>query len=81
MAGALAAIALMFNPLYRLHAHRAMSDVPSEAFTLVALALFLWWWQRVWCGRYGLATVAAPLLAGNAARGCRCSPSSAAFSA
>ena len=35
-AGILAASGLMLNPLYRLHAHRAMSDVPSEAFTLVA---------------------------------------------
>jgi 4-amino-4-deoxy-L-arabinose transferase-like glycosyltransferase len=62
--GTIAAIALMFNPLYRLLAHRAMSDVPSEAFTLSALAFFLWWWQRIWSGRQGAATVLLPCLAG-----------------
>ena len=62
--GTIAAVALMFNPLYRLHAHRAMSDVPSEAFTLAALAVFLWWWQRVWSGRFGVATALLPCLAG-----------------
>jgi len=62
--GTIAAIALMFNPLYRLLAHRAMSDVPSEACTLAALAIFLWWWQRVWSGRFGAATVLLPCLAG-----------------
>ena len=54
----------MFNPLYRLLAHRAMSDVPSEACTLAALAMFLWWWRRVWSGRLGVATVVLPCLAG-----------------
>ena len=62
--GTIAALGLMFNPLYRLLAHRAMSDVPSEAFTLTALAVFLWWWQRVWAGRFGTATVVLPCLAG-----------------
>jgi 4-amino-4-deoxy-L-arabinose transferase-like glycosyltransferase len=62
--GTIAAIALMFNPLYRLLAHRAMSDVPSEACTLAALAIFLWWWQRVWSGRFGVASVVLPCLAG-----------------
>ena len=65
--GTIAAVALMFNPLYRLLAHRAMSDVPSEAFTLAALAVFLWWWQRVWSGRFGVATVVLPCLAGTCA--------------
>ena len=62
--GAIAAILLMFNPLYRLLAHRAMSDVPSEACTLAALAVFLWWWRCVWAGRRGAATVLLPCLAG-----------------
>ena len=78
--GIIAAIVLMFNPLYRLHAHRAMSDVPSEAFTLVALAVFLWWWQRVWSGRFGLATFLLPCARRDLPPGCRFSPSSAAFS-
>lgn len=62
--GTIAAIVLMFNPLYRLLAHRAMSDVPSEACTLAALAIFLWWWQRVWSGRFSAGTVLLPCLAG-----------------
>jgi 4-amino-4-deoxy-L-arabinose transferase-like glycosyltransferase len=62
--GTVAALGLMLNPLYRLHAHRAMSDVPSEAFTLAALAFFLWWWQRVWSGRPGAATLWLPCFAG-----------------
>jgi hypothetical protein len=62
--GAIAAVVLMLNPLYRLLAHRAMSDVPSEAFTLAALAVFLWWWQRTWSGRFGLGIVLLPCLAG-----------------
>ena len=37
--GTIAAILLMLNPLYRLHAHRAMSDVPCEAFMLVGARL------------------------------------------
>ena len=44
-----------------------MSDVPTEAFTLIALALFLWFWRRVWCGRFGLAAVLLPVVAGMAA--------------
>jgi 4-amino-4-deoxy-L-arabinose transferase-like glycosyltransferase len=65
--GIAAAVALMLNPLYRLHAHRAMSDVPSEAFLLVALALFLWWSRRIWAGRHGVAFLTLPGLAGIAA--------------
>lgn len=45
-AGVLAALLLMANPLYRLHARRAMSDVPTEAFLVTALAVGLWAWQR-----------------------------------
>ncbi len=42
--GALAALLLILDPLYRLHARRAMSDVPAEAFTLAteAIALVAW---------------------------------------
>ena len=45
-AGWLAAVLLAVNPLYRMHARRAMSDVPAEAFLLVALALGLSLWLR-----------------------------------
>ena len=62
--GTIAAILLMLNPLFRLHAHRAMSDVPSESFMLVALWLGMWAWQRVWSGRIGLVSWLLTLLAG-----------------
>jgi 4-amino-4-deoxy-L-arabinose transferase-like glycosyltransferase len=62
--GAVAAALLVLNPLYRLHAHRAMSDVPCEAFLLAALALGLWSGRQVWSGRYGMAAVVAAALAG-----------------
>ena len=65
--GTIAAVVLMFNPLYRLLAHRAMSDVPSEAFTLAGLAIFLWWWHRVWLGKFGSLTLVLPCLAGTCA--------------
>lgn len=53
-AGAMAALLLVANPLYRLHAHRAMSDVPCEAFVIAALGLGLRGLTRFWPGR-GLA--------------------------
>jgi 4-amino-4-deoxy-L-arabinose transferase-like glycosyltransferase len=65
--GVIAAVLLMLNPLYRLHAHRAMSDVPCEALVLVALALGMWAWKRIWSGRHGVAAVLGPPLAGSAA--------------
>ncbi len=52
--GLLAAILLMFDPLYRLHARRAMSDVPAEALILATLALGLWAWRRSLSGRLGV---------------------------
>ena len=36
--GWIAAFLLAANPLYRLHAHRAMSEAPCEAFMLLSLA-------------------------------------------
>jgi 4-amino-4-deoxy-L-arabinose transferase-like glycosyltransferase len=62
--GIIAAVFLMLNPLYRLHAHRAMSDVPCEAFLLSALALFLWSWRRTCCRGPGMLSVLLPGLAG-----------------
>lgn len=43
--GLLAGALLMMNPLYALHAHRAMSEAPCEAFLLAALALALAAWK------------------------------------
>jgi len=45
--GAIAALLLAINPLYRLHAHRAMSEASCEAFLLVALALGLRSWKSM----------------------------------
>jgi 4-amino-4-deoxy-L-arabinose transferase-like glycosyltransferase len=62
--GAVAALLLTLNPLYRLHAHRAMSDTPCEAFMLAGLALYLWAWRRSWSGNIGPAILLMPCLAG-----------------
>lgn len=45
--GLLAALLLAINPLYAMHARRAMSDVPMEAFGLAALAAALAAWTRL----------------------------------
>ncbi|QDV37926.1 ArnT family glycosyltransferase [Tautonia plasticadhaerens] len=50
-AGILAGLVLAVDPLYRMHARRAMSDVPAEAFTLLALAVGLWAWRELLGGR------------------------------
>ena len=65
--GVIAAVLLMLNPLFRLHAHRAMSDVPCESFMLVTLWLGLWAWLRAWSGRIGLASWLLSIFAGFAA--------------
>jgi 4-amino-4-deoxy-L-arabinose transferase-like glycosyltransferase len=66
--GWIAAILLAVNPLYRLHAHRAMSEAPCEGFLLLSLALGLWAWKRMLEGRSvaaaSLITVAAGCAAG-----------------
>ncbi len=43
--GVIAAFLLAVNPLYSLHAHRAMSEASCEAFLLVAVALGLKAWK------------------------------------
>lgn len=65
-AGLLASVLLMVNPLYRLHARRAMSDAPAEAFLLLALALGYWAWSGFLRGRKSawLAAVLAGVSAG-----------------
>jgi 4-amino-4-deoxy-L-arabinose transferase-like glycosyltransferase len=45
-AGVIAASLLLLDPLYRMLARRAMSDVPCEALTLLSLALGLAAWKR-----------------------------------
>ena len=45
--GWIAAILLAANPLYRLHAHRAMSEAYCEAFLLLSLALALRAWTAL----------------------------------
>ncbi len=62
--GMLAALLLIVNPLYRLHAHRAMSDVPCEAFMLAALGLSLWGWRRLWSRGFDAAALLVTALAG-----------------
>lgn len=49
-AGLLAGLLLAMNPLYAMHARRAMSDVPAEAFLLLALAVGLGSWARMLSG-------------------------------
>jgi 4-amino-4-deoxy-L-arabinose transferase-like glycosyltransferase len=65
--GLIAAVLLMLNPLFRLHAHRAMSDVPCETFMLAAMWLALWAWRRAWSGQVGLASWLLSVSAGLAA--------------
>jgi 4-amino-4-deoxy-L-arabinose transferase-like glycosyltransferase len=69
--GVVTALLLAGNPLFRLHARRAMSDVPAEAFLLLSLACGLWCWRRLLTGRMHpstwLAAVAAGALGGLAA--------------
>ncbi len=65
--GGLAAFLLAVNPLYHLHARRAMSDVPAECFTLLALAVGLVVWKsasakRLTAGGWGLAGLAGALV-------------------
>jgi 4-amino-4-deoxy-L-arabinose transferase-like glycosyltransferase len=45
--GGFAAFLLAINPLYSLHAHRAMSEASCEAFLLVAVALGLRAWKSL----------------------------------
>lgn len=44
-AGLLAAFFLAINPLYRLHARRAMADVPAETMILCSIAIAAWAWR------------------------------------
>lgn len=48
--GWISALLLMSNPLYFMHARRAMSDAPAEAFLLLALAWLLPILRSQWTG-------------------------------
>ena len=63
--GMIAAGLLMINPLYALQAHRAMADVPYEAFMLSALAVWLFVWARIWSKGFGVCGHRAPVAGGN----------------
>lgn len=65
--GAIAALLLAVNPLYRLHSRRAMSDVPCEAFMLLALFFILYAWKRILEARLNPATWLLAISAGLAA--------------
>jgi 4-amino-4-deoxy-L-arabinose transferase-like glycosyltransferase len=65
--GCIAAVLLAVNPLYRLHAHRAMSEPYCEALLLVALALALRAMTREPGRRSRLAIVPLLIAAGCAA--------------
>ena len=49
--GLLAALLLIANPLYAMHARRAMSDVYAESLILSTTAVGLWAWKRLLTGR------------------------------
>jgi 4-amino-4-deoxy-L-arabinose transferase-like glycosyltransferase len=66
-AGWIAAVLLAVNPLYRLHAHRAMSEAYCEALLLVALALALRAWTLARGRAARIATLPLLLMAGCAA--------------
>ncbi|MGE3819738.1 MAG: 4-amino-4-deoxy-L-arabinose transferase, partial [Isosphaeraceae bacterium] len=55
---------VLVNPLYRLHARRAMSDVPCEAFLLLGLLAALWVWRRSHFGRFGVPALVVTSLGG-----------------
>jgi 4-amino-4-deoxy-L-arabinose transferase-like glycosyltransferase len=68
-AGLLAAFLLAINPLYRMHARRAMSDVPAEAMILLTAAIGLLAWRAALAGKlrpggWIKATVGAGVCAG-----------------
>lgn len=65
--GLLAGVILAVNPLYRLLARRAMSDVPCEAFMLLTLALAMTGWRLAEQPRGKLWAGTASLLSGVAA--------------
>ena len=62
--GGLAALLLAVNPLYRMHARRAMSDVPAECFIILSLVFGLIAWKRASHGSLGLRSWLMVVVAG-----------------
>ena len=62
--GTLAAVFLMINSLYALQAHRAMADVPCEAFMLASLAMALSVFVRIGSKALSWANLLLPGIAG-----------------
>src|SRR5262249_22310700 len=62
--GLIAAALLIMNPLYRLHARRAMADAPAEALIAATAALGLWAWRDILAGRSVAARALALALGG-----------------
>lgn len=60
--GLAASLLLMANPLYAMHARRAMSDVPAESLILAGLAVGLWAFKQILGGRSVRWPVAALVL-------------------
>ena len=67
LAGGIAAFLMAANPLYRLHAHRAMSEAACEALLLLALGLGLWTWKRIVTGGHIAICLALLVAAGTLA--------------
>jgi 4-amino-4-deoxy-L-arabinose transferase-like glycosyltransferase len=62
--GVIAALLLAINPLYRMHARRAMSDVPTEFFILSTAVVALWAWRRTLAQGWGVGPALVGLAAG-----------------
>jgi Dolichyl-phosphate-mannose-protein mannosyltransferase len=60
--GFLAAFLLMLNPLYCMHARRAMSEAPAESLILASLAVGLWAWRRILSGDGGWRPILGMIL-------------------
>lgn len=65
--GLAAGVLLMLNPLYALHAHRAMSEAPCETFLMIALALALLAWKSSLSERPSARRILSLMLAAGAA--------------
>jgi 4-amino-4-deoxy-L-arabinose transferase-like glycosyltransferase len=68
-AGLLAAILLLIDPLYRVHASRAMSDVPCESLVLATAFLALSAWRSLLAGRWPVSLVLLVAMASGATAG------------
>ena len=67
--GVASAVLLAINPLYALHARRAIADVPCQAFLLATLAFGLVAWRDALAGRGSTARLVVMALLAGAAGG------------